>query len=128
MEKAPIITLHNGVRIVNFSSPHPFNFVTGEILPGCSSERANHLMLQAEERLVSNGGGWKDMILKFNMSKNVWDELSKLNNDSNIDIILVPLPVMQAWKTANSNITGKLRTCRVADRVSKKIYSDIFCI
>jgi len=39
----------------------------------------------------------------------------------------VPLPVMQAWKAAG-NEPGKLRVCRVADRVTKTIYPDRFAV
>ena len=43
------INLNNGIRIVNFSSPHPFNFVTGEILPACEKEWVRKMSLDIAE-------------------------------------------------------------------------------
>ncbi len=43
-----------------------------------------------------------------------------------IDVVLVPFPVMTALKDAGISI-GKARVIRVADRVTKMIHIDRFC-
>ena len=39
----PVTTLKNGLVVGNFSSPHDFNFDTGEILKACDPERSERL-------------------------------------------------------------------------------------
>jgi len=131
------ITLNNGIRICNFSSPHSFRFNTGEELPACDPERSQELMLVQEETEMHNPKGWTDIYMTFKMSYTVKAELVKLSHDPEIDIILVPFPVMEAAKNMTSNdlapelaekIFAKIRVCRTADRVTKTIYSNRFCI
>lgn len=118
--------MNNGLRIVNFSSPHSFIFTTGEVLPGCSPERARSLMLNPIE-IEHQNNSWVDIELRFEMTIHVQSQIDLLNADKNIDIILVPLPIMTALKQGELLI-GKCRSCRVADRIAKTIYSDRFCI
>ena len=39
----PVTTLKNGLIVGNFSSPHEFNFDTGETLTACDPERSERL-------------------------------------------------------------------------------------
>jgi hypothetical protein len=124
----PKITLKNGLRVANFSSPHEFNFVTGEILPACSPERARNLMLEAHEvERPSPCGKWTDLELQFEMSPLVAAALVAIESDPEIDVVLVPLPVKQAAGRAGLPLR-KCRTIRVADRVSRAIHADKFCL
>lgn len=132
MESAPVVTLASGVRVANFSSPHPFTFDDGSTLPGCSAERANALMLHAQEvASPSRFAGVVDIELSFAMSDAVRAELGRLVMRDDIDIILVPLPVMQAAKESEPGFQlaalSKVRTCRVVDRVAKTVSSTRFC-
>ena len=34
----PAIVLNNGLTVVNYSSPHPYTFDTGEVLPACDQD------------------------------------------------------------------------------------------
>ena len=127
-----VITLNNGIRICNFSSPHPFNFTTGEILPACDDKWANEMKLDIEEIEHHNPeefqvGAWVDIELKINVPKNVREALYPLMHDDDFDIILVPHMVLQAMKN-HPMITDKCRVIRCADRITKEIYSDKFCI
>lgn len=122
----PVITLKNGVRIANMSSPHPFTFVTGEVLPACTNEEAQMLKLDSVEVEKPGIKGTIDIELKWKLNETVQSHLSGLNAREDIDVILVPFPVMQAMKEAGWAI-GKCRVIRVHDRVTKEIYSDRFC-
>lgn len=126
----PVITLNSGIRIANFSSPHSFKFDTGEVLEACSPERANTLMLsQREHEDRSPCGRYTNISLTFEMSDVVRDELLRLEEDENIDIVLVPFPVMEALKASNLRTQiSKARVCRTADRVTKTVYHNKFCI
>lgn len=123
---APVVTLKNGVRVANFSSPHPFTFDDGTVLPACSPERARSLILEQAE-LSMQRVRWTDIEHSFELTPGVREAIAELQDDAYITIILVPLPVMQAIKDDGGPI-GKCRVCRVADRISKTIYSDRFCI
>lgn len=131
----PIVHLKNGLIVANFSSPHSFRFDDGSELSACSEERARLLMLNAEEITVkrSNDQGvvWTDICLNFTLSDSVKTALKQLET-LGVDIVLVPLPVMQAVKKNTScvpdNVITKLRVCRVEDRVKKIISSTRFCL
>jgi len=122
----PKIQVSNGLTIANFSSPHAFTFSDGKILPACDAERSKALMLSAVESTIDRGQ-WIDIKLVFEMTKPVWDEVKQMQADETIDIILVPLPVLEAMKNACLPI-GKCRVVRVADRIAKTIHFDRFCV
>jgi hypothetical protein len=125
-EVVPVVTLSNGLRVANFSSPHAFTFVDGSVLPACSKERALRLMLDAHEHEEPGIKGTTDIVLEWAMSLAVKQELAALQARSDIDVIIVPLPVMTVMKDGKMPI-GKCRVIRVADRVSKAVHVDRFC-
>jgi len=130
MTNSQTITLSNGLTIANFSSPHPFNFITGEVLPACDDDWAKEMMLdinETEYHVNEDGLVWTDVSLKIDVPKNVREELYKLMHNDDIDIILVPHMVLQAMKDYPM-ITDKCRVIRCADRITKEIYPDKFCI
>lgn len=134
-DRMPITTLKNGLKVANFSSPHPFKFDTGEELPACSPERAKKLMLLTEEREEVNEGGWTDIRIQFLMSPEVERALREDPDFEAVDIVLVPFPVREAIRRCADAfprsvwewVAKKTRVIRSADRVTKAIYSDRFC-
>lgn len=146
----PIVVLASGLRVANFSSSHPFTFVNGEVLPACSPERARALMLEAVEvqtrrkgRFAErHHGGWVDIALTFKLSEAVLLALRgvyPLIELGAVDVLIVPLPVKRAmdeWLAERNDeepdilvgVQPHARTCRVADRVTKTIYGDRFCL
>lgn len=125
-DAAPVVTLSTGVRVANFSSPHEFTFTDGSVLPACSDQRARWYMLKSDE-LETDQGKWVDIELQFFTSADIELEISALEKRDDIDIILVPFPVLEAHKQLGLGV-GKCRVCRMADRVSKMIYHDRFCV
>tara|TARA_R100001480_G_scaffold31749_1_gene43064 strand:- start:102 stop:530 length:429 start_codon:yes stop_codon:yes gene_type:complete len=137
----PVITLDNGLRIANWSSPHPFKFNTGEVLPACEPNRAKSMSLKIEETEVPysnmpdtlNGKAddvkvlWNDIRIKVSIPDVVHIDLMKLQRNKSIDIILVPFMLLSAMSQAGLD-RGKCRVIRVADRVTKEIHPDRFCI
>lgn len=132
----PTVVLSNGIKVANFSSPHPFKFTDGSILEGCSAERAERLMLEAEELKTAGIKNSVDIELTFRLTVVVRSELFRLGAMEDVEIILVPLPVMTAWKAFygqpsaqhyRKEVFDKIRCCRVADRMTKVIYADRFC-
>jgi len=131
MDQYTTATLSNGLRVANFSSNHPFKFVDGTELKPCSVDRCKALMLEVEEKEFKRSTtAWTDIRIQFNMNEAVLDALSVAQKDNDIDIVLCPLPVLTALKESDM-YTGhikKARGLRMADRITKEIHIDRFCI
>ena len=132
----PIIKLYNGVNIMNFSSPHSYVFVTREVLPACSDEVAQKYKLDSDHTLHDRGV-YSDVLIKYNISDDMFNILVKATEYNGVDIILVPYPVLDAWSAMVrqdvyeaawcERVLLKIRTCKLDDRVTKAIMSDQFC-
>lgn len=51
----PIVELSNGKLVANFSSPHPFTFTDGNILPAKSKIESERLKVNFHEDTDTNG-------------------------------------------------------------------------
>lgn len=134
---SPRITLSNGLTIANFSSPHPFTFTTGEILPACKPKWVKKMSLDIDEKEIPmpkefQDFVWYDIKLTITIPQHVSEQIVLLNKDTDIDIILVPFMVLKALNKHHNKFAysyfKKCRVIRVADRVTKEIYPDRFCI
>jgi len=142
----PVVTLKNGLRVANFSSPHSFTFSDGTILPACPPDTVEAGKLIAEEKekvSVINNIEFTDVDLEFRLSESCKIMLRFLTLRKDVDIILVPLPVLECikklkvgWEAEDINYNNRFqrdclarcRVVRVKDRQTKVIYSDRFCI
>ena len=140
----PVIELSNGLRVGNFSSPHPFTFTDGSVLPACDNETATHGMLDATETPVivydkrsrNHVTKYQTIEIAFKLNSDVNKMIQwwiKLYEDELVDVVIVPLPVMTAIHRSMDGmgdwvITRPFRTIRVANRITKEIYIDKFCI
>ncbi len=115
----PVVMLTNGVRVVNFSSGHPFTFDDGTILAACQDDRVKTLALNRADIETPNPGGWIDVQPVFRPSPEVLDEIQRLCEDEEIDVILIPLPVMSALKDAGM----KIHKCRTIIRANRETTS-----
>jgi hypothetical protein len=122
MEK---ITLSNGLRICNLASPHEFRFTDGTVLNGADEATCREYSASPIEIENLNPGGWTDIDISFQLSGDLAEKLQAIQDDD-VDIIIVSLPTMSAIKAAGMEI-GKFRTCRLADRVQKTVFTDRFC-
>lgn len=123
-------TLTNGVRVANFSSPHPFKFTDGTELPACSPERAKSLELNLREvKTPHTSLPISDVSLEPTLTPNVREELIRMTAVPEIDIIVVPLMLLDAVRRAGElNFFFKIRVIRVPDRVSKLVSINEFCV
>ena len=153
------IKLENGVNIVNFSSPHPFKFTTGEVLPKCNEDWSNKMKLKTHKTVYINltnkpvSKAYKDIRLEFKTTNIIIDELIRLHEEEILfyrtnsfmnpkrpdrkfcekaiaDIILVPYPLLCALHNEEliPHPISKARTIVTADRITKEIYPDEFCV
>jgi len=140
LNKYPSVKLNSGVRVVNYSSPHPYIFHTGEKLHACSDKVAqdtklvaNHSKRESKD-LYGDPRGWHDVSINYSLSLMQEEELKELAEFDEIDIILVPYPVLNALKEENEHdarwddVFYKVRVCKLHDRVTKVIRSDEFCV
>lgn len=125
---SPVAVLKNGIKVCNFSSPHSFTFDDGTILPAVSPEFSKEMNLNIVEiQEVSPCRTWLDIKIEISLTPNIISHLCKLHADDEIDVIITPFMVLEALKSAGHNI-GKCRVIRTADRISKVIHSDRFCV
>lgn len=124
-----VVTLDNGLRIGNFSSPHPFRFNTGEVLDGVDPDESRHLSLdRMEDESADTDSRFRNVEVYFRMTDEVYLELQDAEALPDVDLIIVPLPVKSALEACGcwKGTAGKLRTCILSDRVNKTIHSDKF--
>ena len=138
MKEFPIIMLTNGVIIMNFNSPHEFNFEDGSILPAVEESIARATQLSSEDIEKENENPLLiDVTKKFVMSAECKAHLHKaaiIASLSGVDVILVPLPVLLSFKEMEKvpsfvmeTLKAKLRTIYVVDRIKKTISINKFC-
>ena len=131
----PVTTLKNGLVVGNFSSPHDFNFDTGEILKACDPERSERLKVDFIPNIsIQNIRGIeiKNNSLTFGLTPELKEEVVKiLMSRNNADIILIPLPMIQAIKKdmPDLNISEtQFRGVKMKSRTEKLTLSQEFCI
>ena len=98
-----IITLSNGKRVANFSSPHPFTFTDGSVIPAVSNEESERLKVNFIETEHPDESG--DINLNFDLSTDVMFEMRywvALYNVGYVDVVFCPLPMITAIKEATS--------------------------
>lgn len=130
-----IVTLRNGKRVANFSSPHPFQFTDGTILPSVTYEEAERLKVTFHESVDSDG----DVSLSFSISDDVHEEMLywlDMYKSGNVDVVFIPLPMMTAIKDPYFSIRkgdmdikhSPFRCVRIEDRINKLVSINKQCI
>tara|TARA_B100000131_G_C17981845_1_gene558966 strand:+ start:199 stop:651 length:453 start_codon:yes stop_codon:yes gene_type:complete len=139
----PAITLNNGLTVVNYSSPHPYTFDTGEVLPACDADLVRKHSLIEEHEESKNSNGWIDVRIKDEIQNIQLESLAMIARDPNVDVILVPFRVQCALRDLvlwgdehrdvifdvldNQLLNQKIRVCRIEDRINKLVSSTKFC-
>ena len=147
-----IITLSNGKKVANFSSPHPFTFTDGSVIPAVSDEESERLKVNFNEKVDTNG----DVELSFTLSDDVLKEMTywlKRHSRGLVDVVFCPLPMITAIKDAIADYDGisdlpdvlwiiedysncnshllkdsPFRAVRMEDRIKKLVSIDKQCI
>ena len=94
-----IITLSNGKKVANFSSPHSFTFTDGSVIPAVDAEESVRLKVTFNEDIDENG----DVMLDFTLSDAVIEEMKywmKLWENKEVDVVFCCLPMITAIKDA----------------------------
>lgn len=109
----PRATLGEGLRIVNFSTPHTCFFSDGSVLMKCQSERAKLLKPKKEVKKIPGKKGTTRIRVKYFLTTIIRKELDRLENDEAVDSILVPRELMEALRNDWKN-NGRVGKCVVA--------------
>jgi hypothetical protein len=129
-----IHTLSNGLRAANFSSPHSFLFTDGTVIPERDEIFAKRMMLNVEEIPVKSRRRFKTIKPDFTLTELVRDQIIlwwTLYHMKKVDVVLLPLPVMTALLKEFDEkqvLKSPFVVIRVADRITKAIHIDKFCI
>lgn len=136
----PIITLSNGLRIANFSSPHDFQFEDGTILKACSKERAEFYKVEfIEDSKLQwiNNIEIHNIRLSFDLSdhliKEIYNIMDNYEEENKYDIILIAMPMLVAIKEnpylKHINIEDSpFRVIKMKSRTEKVLRIDQFCV
>lgn len=126
-----IIVLSNGKKVANFSSPHPFTFTDGSIIPAVPDERSELLKIVFHEVIENDKG---DVSLSFDLSDVVIDEMQewvKLYDNGKVDVVFCPLPMIIAiadrW-SEKALLNSPFRGIRMEDRIKKLASIDKQCL
>jgi len=125
-----IITLSNGKKVANFSSPHSFTFEDGSVLPAVSNEEAERLKVTFIETEVGNG----DIELSFDLSRDVIKAMNmwqKAYEQGFVKVVFCPLPMITAMKGSylrNWLKEGPFRAIRMVDRINKTVSINKQCL
>lgn len=126
MDQAPKATLSTGLKIVNFSSAHAFEFDDGTKLQACSLDRCESLSAHVAEHLNEVCEGYTTIQLKTELSEICRLELARLQADPEIDLILVPLMIAEA--AAEEGIRNKIVVVRMRSKITKVAFHNKFCV
>lgn len=125
-----IITLSNGKRVANFSSPHPFAFEDGSVLKAVDNIKAEKLKVTFIEEELPKG----DIKLSFKLSHDVFVEMEswkKMYENELVNVVFCPLPMIVAIKETFGEewlVKSPFRSIRVEDRINKVISINKQCI
>ena len=133
-----IVTLTNGKKVANFSSPHEFKFEDGTILPAVSPEYAEKLKVNFHETDI--GGG--DILLDFSLSAHILIDIAYWQDmylSGLVNVVYCPLPMMQALKerivsdphslpSIESIKDSPFRSIRIEDRIKRLVSINKQCI
>ena len=129
-----IITLKNGTKVANFSSPHIFTFDDGSKLMKCDIRESSLFKVKFREKVVKDIRDISGVEMDFMLSKallsriNMWE---LLYNEKKVDIVFCSLPLLTALKKildVKELMKMPFRGVRTKDRGRKVILTDKFVI
>jgi len=138
-----VVRLSNQLLVGNFSSPHAFTFDDGTVLDAVSDYDSMRLKVDFNETIVDdhiirhheNSQYISTVTLNFTLSDEVKREMEvwmKMYQHNDVDIVLCPLPMIQALK-AEGLVNGWIvnspfRAVRMKDRILKTVSCNTFTI
>ena len=139
-----VVRLSNQLIVGNFSSPHQFTFDDGTKLDAVSDYDSMRLKVDFNETIIEdtiirhheNSQYISTISLDFTLSDEVKREMEvwiKMYQHNDVDIVLCPLPMIQALYKDEYDRGAKLlktpfRAVRMKDRILKTVSCNTFTI
>ena len=129
-----IITLKNGTKVANFSSPHTMTFEDGTKVDKCSIREAGLFKVHFREKVCKDIRDIAGIEMDFMLSKallsriNMWEQLY---NEKKVDVVMCSLPLLTALKKildVKELMKMPFRGVRTKDRTKKVLLTDRFVI
>lgn len=143
----PVVELSNGLVVANYSSPHTFEFIDGNVLGECTEQRSKITELQIVEipyAVKIRDTSITAVNVTYHLTWFLKEETRKIfkaydEGDLPWDILITPLPLMLALKeyycenaaTPNALIRQNIQPffgIRLFDRYTKVIHHNKFCV
>jgi hypothetical protein len=100
-----VLTLSNGKRVANFSSPHRFLFEDGSVLLPVSIEESKRLSMIVEENQLNDRG---DTTIEHSLPDAIEIEMQywkELHKQGKVDVVFCPYPMIRAiWTNVRNNM------------------------
>lgn len=145
VKRLPTVTLSNGIRVGNYSSPHEFDFEDGTVLHACTKGRAERLKVDFKESNSHSMVGVRNTYvtntaLYFGLTPELRKDVDKILSEwkgkdkygRKYDVLIVPLPMLMAIKSEMPDISiifdTPFRSIRMVSRTKKVSRIDQFCI
>ena len=129
------VRLSNQLIVGNFSSPHSFTFEDGSVLDAVSDYDSMRLKVIFNETIIQERSTVMTVSLDFSLTADVLEEMElwkKVWKHNDVDIVLCPLPMIQALKSiSNVDLVADktpFRAVRLKDRIKKLASIDTFSI
>lgn len=132
-----VVRLSNQLLVGNFSSPHQFTFDDGTVLDAVSDYDSMRLKVNFNEYVIDDNLAkkYKTVGLTFTLSDEVRREMEvwhKMWEHNDVDIVLCPLPMIQALYEDDGKrydvSKTPFRAVRMKDRIKKLSSIDTFTI
>ena len=135
--------LSNQLIVGNFSSPHPFTFDDGSVLSAVSDYDSERLKVTFTETIIRDEHKFRKLHsdvstvqLKFTLNEEIENEMKewlKMWEHNDVDIVLCPLPMIQALQQGHESnfmslLNSPFRAVRMKDRIKKLSSIDTFTI
>lgn len=123
----PVTVLQSGLHVANYGSYHTFEFDDGSLLSAVSRTRSEAITLTPQQELLPSPyyEYVQDVRLRWKLTALLRENLRILRVHEEIDVLIVPTPVLEALKNEEDEV-GKCRVCWLVSRAPKVCSSKMF--
>lgn len=126
LTQAPIVTLSNGLKVANFCDESTMQFSDGNILLAVENDRFE--VLSPKHQIIPTAGKKNtiDLHTSYKNDSRIKEEMMALDGRNDIDIVLVPIPVMEALKEWGYDIAKSKARTKCFDKITRTLRIDQF--
>jgi hypothetical protein len=127
-----ILELNNGIRVINFSSPHQFVFDDGNVLNALNYIQVQEGTANIESEVIHRLRKYEIVSIRANAGNDFWKKIKlhqSLFVENKIDVSIVSEVVLNTLKANNYPVLeSPFRKCFMLDRINKIVSSTKFVI